>query len=95
MEAHLLKIVEICMRLYDLVDEKTKAKLKLEAGHIRYDKRDQGTSRPATLIAVSEAIKQWTKSFLFCLALPRSQLTNVIWFPGSLSFHVYGYRCEH
>ena len=32
-EAHLLKIVEISTRLYDLMDEKTKAKLKLE-----YDK---------------------------------------------------------
>ena len=32
-EAHLLKIVEISTRLYDLLDEKTKAKLKLE-----YDK---------------------------------------------------------
>ena len=29
-EAHLLKIVEISTRLYDLLDEKTKAKLKLE-----------------------------------------------------------------
>ena len=32
-EAHLLKIVEISTRLYDLMDEKTNAKLKLE-----YDK---------------------------------------------------------
>ena len=36
-EAHLLKIVEISTRLYDLLDEKTKAKLKLEYDRLKLD----------------------------------------------------------
>ena len=36
-EAHLLKIVEISTRLYDLMDEKRKAKLKLEYDRLKLD----------------------------------------------------------